>query len=35
MDLLISIFFAFILYMVFIFPVVAFCMSAVRKVMDD
>ena len=35
MDLLLSILFAIILYMVFIFPFVAFCMAAVRKIMDD
>jgi len=35
MDFLISIIFAIILYMIFIFPFVAFCVAAARKVMDD
>ena len=35
MDLLISIFFATILYMIFIFPFVAFCMAVVRKVFNE
>ena len=35
MDLLLSIFFAFILYMIFILPFVIFCVAVVGKVMND
>ena len=35
MDLLLSIIFAFILYMILIFPFVAFCIAVVRKVFNE